>query len=703
MSAADLARHIAEIAERVLGEPNRKLSTRKQLRFGSHGSLCIELAGPKMGEWYDHEAGVGGGPRELLKIKGNLADADIPGWLERNLGIRQQERAGARIVKTYPYVDERGRLLFEVVRFAPKTFRQRKPDGIGGWIWSLEGVRRVPYHLDELVAAKAAANGAPWRVYVVEGERDVDRLRSSWGVLATTNPGGASAGRSKWRSEYNQHFAGADVAIIADNDDVGRVHARAVAAQLTPVASIVRIPVLGGLAEGGDISDWIDDGGSQSDLETLVETTSRYRPSEPFDDGLLVEADDDGASEPPPEFDERAPPPGAAIVDEADTSDIELWDGGDLPEEALPPREWILGNTFCRQFVSSLLGAGGVGKTALRLVQALAVATGRSLTGEHVHQRCPVLFLSFEDGVLELKRRVRAAMLHYNIGGEDIRGWFKYAAITRHKLAEINGLQKIGPGGLVQWLRATIKETGVGMVLFDPFIKTHDVDENNNSTVDQVCTLLADLTIELNISADAPHHIRKGAAEPGDADIGRGASAARDAWRLVYTATKMNKETAETCAIAENERHRFFRVDSAKVNIAPPLTDAVWFELVNVPIGNATPQYPNGDQVQTVRRWYPSSFWQGLDITVLNKILDNIDAGPYDGGRYSPAPNAKERAAWPVILKFYPDLSEKQAKSMIATWIKNGVLEKRMHEDPNDRHEHASLFVGKRPGDSFDI
>ena len=136
---------------------------------------------------------------------------------------------------------------------------------------------------------------------------------------------------------------------------------------------------------------------------------------------------------------------------------------------------------------------------------------------------------------------------------------------------------------------------------------------------------------------------------------------------------------------------------------APPLTDAVWFELVNVPIGNATPQYPNGDQVQTVRRWYPSSFWQGLDITVLNKILDNIDAGPYDGGRYSPAPNAKERAAWPVILKFYPDLSEKQAKSMIATWIKNGVLEKRMHEDPNDRHEHASLFVGKRPGNSFDI
>jgi hypothetical protein len=427
--------------------------------------------------------------------------------------------------------------------------------------------------------------------------------------------------------------------------------------------------------------------------EELRKRREHRRRSEPPDLGDL----EIGPNGPDAEFDERAPP--QDVVD-----DIKLWNAGVLSKEMLPPREWILGNSFCRQFLSSLLGSGGVGKTALRLVQALEVATGRSLTGEHVHQRCVVLFLSFEDGILELKRRVRAAMLHHSVSDEEVDGWLWYAAITGHKLAAITPRsQKIVPGGLMRWLRATIKELGVGLVILDPFIKTHGVSENDNNAMDQVCTLLADLAVELNFAADAPHHIRKGAATPGDPDIGRGASATQDAGRLVYTATKMDKETAETCGIAENERHRFFRVDSAKVNIAPALADAIWFELVNVPIGNATPQYPNGDHVQTVRRWYPSSFWQGLDITVLNKILDNIDAGPYDGGRYSPAPNAKERAAWPVILKFYPDLSEKQAKSMIATWIKNGVLEKRMHEDPNDRHEHASLFVGKRPGDSFDI
>jgi hypothetical protein len=560
----------------------------------------------------------------------------------------------------------------------------------------------VPYHLDELAAAKAAANGAPWRVYIVEGEKDVDRLRSSWGVLATTNPGGASAGRSKWRSEYNQHFAGADVAIIADNDDVGRVHARAAAAQLTPVASIVRIPVLGGLPEGGDISDWIDDG-SQSDLETLVETTSRYRPSELFDDGLLEEADDDEASEPPPEFDERAPPQSRSAVDEANTPDPKLCDAGDLPEEVIPMREWLLGNTFCRQFLSSLLGSGGVGKTAVRIVQALAVATGRPLTGEHVHQRCPVLFLSFEDGILELKRRVRAAMLHHNISGDDVRGWFWYATITQHKLAEINGNQKITPGGLMQWLRATIKEIGAGLVLLDPFIKTHGVSENDNNAIDQVCTMLANLGTELNAGVDMPHHIRKGATEPGDADIGRGASAARDAGRLVYTLTRLDEKTAEQLGIAENERQQFVRMDNAKVNIAAPLTEAVWFKLVNVPLGNGTPEYPNGDHVQTVERWIPSSFWAGLTNTTLNQILDKIEAGPYPDGRYSPSPSATRRAAWPVILQFCPELSEKQAKSMIQTWIKTGVLKKRLHEDPNDRHDHQSLFVGKRPGDGFDF
>jgi putative DNA primase/helicase len=43
----------------------------------------------------------------------------------------------SRIVAEYDYTDEQGARLYEVVRFTPKAFRQRRPDGQDGWIWNL--------------------------------------------------------------------------------------------------------------------------------------------------------------------------------------------------------------------------------------------------------------------------------------------------------------------------------------------------------------------------------------------------------------------------------------------------------------------------------------------------------------------------------------------------------------------------------------
>jgi len=88
-----------------------------------------------------------------------------------------------------------------------------------------------------------------------------------------------------------------------------------------------------------------------------------------------------------------------------------------------PPRGWLLGNTFCRRFLSSLIRDGGVGKTAVRYAQALALATGRDLTGEHVFQRARVLIISLEDDADELRRRILAARLHFNIPASDLDGW----------------------------------------------------------------------------------------------------------------------------------------------------------------------------------------------------------------------------------------------------------------------------------------
>ena len=101
----------------------------------------------------------------------------------------------SRIAKTYDYVDEHGALLFQVVRFEPKDFRQRKPDGNGSWTWKLGDTPRVLYHLPEMIEAIASEHP----IFIAEGEKDVDALVGI-GVTATCNPGGAG----KWRDEYSQ-------------------------------------------------------------------------------------------------------------------------------------------------------------------------------------------------------------------------------------------------------------------------------------------------------------------------------------------------------------------------------------------------------------------------------------------------------------------------------------------------------------------
>jgi putative DNA primase/helicase len=137
-----------------------------------------------------------------------------------------------RIVATYDYADEAGNLLYQTVRLEPgrdgkkKDFFQRRPNSRGGWINNLKGVRRVLYWLPELLESRPEKT-----IWIVEGEKDVDRLRTL-GLIATCNVGGAG----KWRSEYNEYFRGRKVVIIPDNDEAGRKHAGDVANHLRGIA-----------------------------------------------------------------------------------------------------------------------------------------------------------------------------------------------------------------------------------------------------------------------------------------------------------------------------------------------------------------------------------------------------------------------------------------------------------------------------------
>lgn len=160
----------------------------------------------------------------------------------------------------YSYYDEQRKLVYQCLRYSPKGFSQRRPDGNGGWIYNLQGIRRVVYRLPELLGRQA--------ILWCEGEKDVDR---AWqiDIPATCNPMGAG----KWDPAYAQQLKDAGVqrvAVIPDNDPVGAAHAAAVVGGLQHVGIEVRLLPLPDLPEHGDLSDYLNAGHTKDDLVSLL-------------------------------------------------------------------------------------------------------------------------------------------------------------------------------------------------------------------------------------------------------------------------------------------------------------------------------------------------------------------------------------------------------------------------------------------------
>jgi 5S rRNA maturation endonuclease (ribonuclease M5) len=236
----------------------------------------------------------------LVKCFANCTAEQIAasvGLTTKDLFIENSSRSvttAREIEKTYDYTDESENLLFQVVRYKPKAFVQRRPDGQGGWIWSLRdpqtkklAVRLVLYRLPEVLAAIQQDRG----VFIVEGEKDVETLRAL-GCVATCNPMGAG----KWHEEYSQSLQGAKVVIIPDNDDPGRKHAEQVCHYLQGKAKSIRWLTLSG--EGiKDTTDWVEKiKGTKEQLQSLVKNLPEWAPAkeihsavEPPDDKPVID------------------------------------------------------------------------------------------------------------------------------------------------------------------------------------------------------------------------------------------------------------------------------------------------------------------------------------------------------------------------------------------------------------------------------
>jgi hypothetical protein len=271
-----------------------------------------------------------------------------------------------RQVGTYDYTDANGRLLFQVVRFEPKSFSQRRPNG-DGWTWNLDGVTRVLYQLPNVLAVASAG----WRVYVVEGEKDADAL-DAMGLLGTTSPHGAG----KWRAEYAEALTGADVVIVPDRDEPGRRHALDIARSSHGKAKTVRVLELPNPA-AKDLSDWIALGGTKEELEALAGSAPIWAPdAEPVTAHV-------GLSIPAIEF-----------------------VGMDIP-----PVEWLIDGIWQAQAVGFVAGPPKAFKSFMVLDLAFAVASGQNFLGRFPPgERRPrtVMLIQNESSKAAFRERVKA-------------------------------------------------------------------------------------------------------------------------------------------------------------------------------------------------------------------------------------------------------------------------------------------------------
>jgi RecA-family ATPase len=391
------------------------------------------------------------------------------------------------------------------------------------------------------------------------------------------------------------------------------------------------------------------------------------------------------------------------VIDESDAIAemvAEICNGVD--NDPIPPREWLLGRTFCKEFIGGIAGPGGTGKTALRTAQLMSVAVDRPLTGETVYRRAKVFGICLEDSRNEYRRRQRACLLHHGINYADTVGYFYWITVTERggKIAVIGPDGKVMPGTLAGVIEAAIVKLGIELVHFDPFVKAHGMPENDNRLIDDVMNILSSISARHNVALDSTYHVPKGPSDPGNADKFRGGGAARDAMRLGKTVTPMSPEEAIRFGIPEQDRRFYIRYDDAKINLSP-YQHTSWFKLVSVPLGNATDIYPDGDNVQTVEVWHPPDAWADMNASSTNRILDAIDKGMPNGERYSAANAARERAAWKVVA----DVTGKEegpAKEIVKGWMKSRLLFEEEYKSPAKREMLKGLRVdnSKRPTSS---
>ena len=341
--------------------------------------------------------------------------------------------------------------------------------------------------------------------------------------------------------------------------------------------------------------------------------------------------------------------------------------------------------------VGMTAGAGGGGKSSMVMVEAISMALGRDLLrGKWQLPTGPlgIWVHNGEDPEDELQRRLAAICLHYGINPLEVaeRFYLTSGRDTRVIVAEEIEGQVVQIPGVREQLVQQMRERNISVLILDPFISTHAVNENSNPAMEKVMWEWRAVAEQANAAIELVHHFRKGNGNESTGDDVRGASAVAGACRSVRIASPMTKGEAEQYGIEVEERRRHFWLQNPKANMRPPTDERVWRRLESVELGNATGIYEEGDKVGVVIDWAPPSAASALTPGQKAAVLRDMEmAATKDplANRIDPRSSLWAGRVLARHMEFDPD--DGQAKStlkrILEGWVSDGLLKKGQARD----------------------
>lgn len=267
--------------------------------------------------------------------------------------------------------------------------------------------------------------------------------------------------------------------------------------------------------------------------------------------------------------------------------------GAGFDAAKIPLRRWLIGRRRSVGEVTVDAGPPGVNKSTLMLCDAVAIATGRKILADPVHERGEALYLAGEDARRDVEARLAGILAHFHIPAAELDNKLHVVYLAEidpvaYTLADMVDDMATLNTHMLEWLR---EYPGAIAVFIDPLAAWHRLIENSNEALQLLCTSLRSIAVQGNRHVGVDHHVTKITMSDPEGHVGnlaavRGAGAITAYTRWAFTLAKLNEQTAEDHGIAEEERRRYRRLDALKASYGPDDDRARLLRVESVPIAN---------------------------------------------------------------------------------------------------------------------